>query len=66
MFVHYDKEEPEDVEISLDSDCDDSVVIFPPGMLTMAIEDSGVININSSDEEEEEDMKEEEVHIVLF
>ncbi|CAN9509765.1 unnamed protein product [Ophioblennius macclurei] len=33
VFVRYDKEEAEDVEISLDSDSDDSVVIVPPGML---------------------------------
>lgn len=33
VFVRYDKEEPEDVEISLESDSDDSVVIMPPGML---------------------------------
>lgn len=35
MFVRYDKEETEDVEISLASDSDDSVVIVPPGMLNM-------------------------------
>ncbi|XP_042256468.1 proline-, glutamic acid- and leucine-rich protein 1 [Thunnus maccoyii] len=35
VFVRYDKEEAEDVEISLDSDSDDSVVIVPPGMLNM-------------------------------
>ncbi|XP_061149675.1 proline-, glutamic acid- and leucine-rich protein 1 isoform X1 [Syngnathus typhle] len=34
VFVRYDKEEAEDVEISLASDSDDSVVIVPPGMLT--------------------------------
>ncbi|XP_023202112.1 proline-, glutamic acid- and leucine-rich protein 1 isoform X2 [Xiphophorus maculatus] len=33
VFVRYDKEEAEDVEISLASDSDDSVVIVPPGML---------------------------------
>ncbi|XP_051564306.1 proline-, glutamic acid- and leucine-rich protein 1-like [Myxocyprinus asiaticus] len=33
VFVRYDKEEPEDVEISLESDSDDSVVIMPPGMM---------------------------------
>ncbi|XP_065104881.1 proline-, glutamic acid- and leucine-rich protein 1 [Paramisgurnus dabryanus] len=33
VFVRYDKEEPEDVEISLESDSDDSVVIMPPGMI---------------------------------
>ncbi|MXQ96816.1 hypothetical protein E5288_WYG020983 [Bos mutus] len=31
-FVHYDKEEPSDVEISLESDSDDSVVIVPEGL----------------------------------
>ncbi|MEQ2266397.1 hypothetical protein XENORESO_002606 [Xenotaenia resolanae] len=35
VFVRYDKEEAEDVEISLASDSDDSVVIVPPGMLSM-------------------------------
>ncbi|XP_041840759.1 proline-, glutamic acid- and leucine-rich protein 1 isoform X2 [Melanotaenia boesemani] len=35
VFVRYDKEESEDVEISLASDSDDSVVIVPPGMLNM-------------------------------
>ncbi|MEQ2164483.1 hypothetical protein GOODEAATRI_007114, partial [Goodea atripinnis] len=34
VFVRYDKEETEDVEISLASDSDDSVVIVPPGMLS--------------------------------
>uniref|UniRef100_A0A4W4FJQ6 PELP1 middle domain-containing protein n=1 Tax=Electrophorus electricus TaxID=8005 RepID=A0A4W4FJQ6_ELEEL len=33
VFVRYDKEEPEDVEISLESDSDDSVVIMPEGMM---------------------------------
>lgn len=33
VFVRYDKEEPEDVEISLESDSDDSVVIMPAGMM---------------------------------
>ncbi|KAA0723199.1 Proline-, glutamic acid- and leucine-rich protein 1 [Triplophysa tibetana] len=33
VFVRYDKEEPDDVEISLESDSDDSVVIMPQGML---------------------------------
>lgn len=33
IFVRYDKEEPEDVEISLESDSDDSVVIMPQGMM---------------------------------
>uniref|UniRef100_A0A1A8Q1P4 Coiled-coil glutamate-rich protein 1 n=1 Tax=Nothobranchius rachovii TaxID=451742 RepID=A0A1A8Q1P4_9TELE len=35
VFVRYDKEETEDVEISLASDSDDSVVIVPPGMLNV-------------------------------
>ncbi|KAM3850466.1 proline-, glutamic acid- and leucine-rich protein 1 [Diretmus argenteus] len=35
VFVRYDKEEAEDVEISLASDSDDSVVIVPPGMLSL-------------------------------
>ncbi|XP_074518361.1 proline-, glutamic acid- and leucine-rich protein 1 [Halichoeres trimaculatus] len=35
VFVRYDREEAEDVEISLESDSDDSVVIVPPGMLNM-------------------------------
>lgn len=35
VFVRYDREEAEDVEISLASDSDDSVVIVPPGMLNM-------------------------------
>lgn len=35
VFVRYDKEEADDVEISLASDSDDSVVIVPPGMLDM-------------------------------
>ncbi|XP_072543825.1 proline-, glutamic acid- and leucine-rich protein 1 isoform X2 [Salminus brasiliensis] len=33
VFVRYDKEEAEDVEISLESDSDDSVVIMPQGMM---------------------------------
>ncbi|KAI5609947.1 proline-, glutamic acid- and leucine-rich protein 1 [Silurus asotus] len=33
VFVRYDKEEPEDVEISLESDSDDSVVIMPQSMM---------------------------------
>lgn len=39
VFVRYDKEEPEDVEISLESDSDDSVVIVPPGMLILEGQD---------------------------
>nr|XP_020450572.1 proline-, glutamic acid- and leucine-rich protein 1 [Monopterus albus] len=35
VFVRYEKEEAEDVEISLASDSDDSVVIVPPGMLNI-------------------------------
>lgn len=35
VFVRYDKEEADDVEISLESDSDDSVVIVPPGLLGM-------------------------------
>ncbi|XP_077326621.1 proline-, glutamic acid- and leucine-rich protein 1 isoform X1 [Lithobates pipiens] len=33
VFVHYEKEEASDVEISLESDSDDSVVIVPKGFL---------------------------------
>ncbi|XP_060111422.1 proline-, glutamic acid- and leucine-rich protein 1 [Heteronotia binoei] len=33
IFIHYDKEEEEDVELSLESDSDDSVVIVPKGLL---------------------------------
>ncbi|XP_034532896.1 proline-, glutamic acid- and leucine-rich protein 1 isoform X2 [Notolabrus celidotus] len=46
VFVRYDREEAEDVEISLESDSDDSVVIVPPGMLNMETqqEDSGAGN----------------------
>ncbi|KAG8545993.1 hypothetical protein GDO81_019950 [Engystomops pustulosus] len=33
MFIHYEKEETSDVEISLESDSDDSVVIVPEGLL---------------------------------
>ncbi|KAE8278795.1 Proline-, glutamic acid- and leucine-rich protein 1 [Larimichthys crocea] len=35
VFIRYDREEADDVEISLASDSDDSVVIVPPGMLNM-------------------------------
>ncbi|XP_026122875.1 proline-, glutamic acid- and leucine-rich protein 1 isoform X1 [Carassius auratus] len=45
VFVRYDKEEPEDVEISLESDSDDSVVIMPAGMM-MEMQD-GVVNAQS-------------------
>ncbi|XP_063305716.1 proline-, glutamic acid- and leucine-rich protein 1 [Pelobates fuscus] len=34
VFIHFEKEEPSDVEISLESDSDDSVVIVPEGLLT--------------------------------
>ncbi|XP_028284863.1 proline-, glutamic acid- and leucine-rich protein 1 [Parambassis ranga] len=45
VFVRYDKEEAEDVEISLASDSDDSVVIVPPGMLNMENQqDDAVVN----------------------
>ncbi|XP_073418540.1 proline-, glutamic acid- and leucine-rich protein 1 isoform X2 [Dendrobates tinctorius] len=33
VFIHYEKEESSDVEISLESDSDDSVVIVPEGLL---------------------------------
>ncbi|XP_041724275.2 proline-, glutamic acid- and leucine-rich protein 1-like [Coregonus clupeaformis] len=39
VFIRYDKEEAEDVEISLESDSDDSVVIFPRGMLMLQNQD---------------------------
>ncbi|KAM4611916.1 uncharacterized protein pelp1 isoform 2-T2 [Polymixia lowei] len=55
VFVRYDKEEAEDVEISLASDSDDSVVIVPPGMLSMenpqdemAAANSGTQNLAST------------------
>ncbi|XP_047464696.1 proline-, glutamic acid- and leucine-rich protein 1 [Mugil cephalus] len=45
VFVRYDKEEADDVEISLASDSDDSVVIVPPGMLNMENQqDEAVVN----------------------
>ncbi|KAJ8338257.1 hypothetical protein SKAU_G00372230 [Synaphobranchus kaupii] len=40
VFVRYDKEEAEDVEISLESDSDDSVVIVPQGMLMLESHDA--------------------------
>ncbi|KAJ8282020.1 hypothetical protein COCON_G00045390 [Conger conger] len=40
VFVRYDKEEAEDVEISLESDSDDSVVIVPQGMLLLESHDA--------------------------
>ncbi|CAB1351416.1 unnamed protein product [Coregonus sp. 'balchen'] len=39
VFIRYDKEEAEDVEISLESDSDDSVVIVPQGMLMLESQD---------------------------
>ncbi|XP_042615816.1 proline-, glutamic acid- and leucine-rich protein 1-like [Cyprinus carpio] len=45
VFVRYEKEEPEDVEISLESDSDDSVVIMPAGMM-MEMQD-GAANAQS-------------------
>uniref|UniRef100_A0A667XQU4 Proline, glutamate and leucine rich protein 1 n=1 Tax=Myripristis murdjan TaxID=586833 RepID=A0A667XQU4_9TELE len=49
VFVRYDKEEAEDVEISLASDSDDSVVIVPPGMLSMENQqDEASITANSA------------------
>lgn len=40
-FVHYDKEEASDVEISLESDSDDSVVIVPEGLPSLPPPPSG-------------------------
>ncbi|XP_040271061.1 proline-, glutamic acid- and leucine-rich protein 1 [Bufo bufo] len=37
IFIHYEKEETSDVEISLESDSDDSVVIVPEGLLQKPI-----------------------------
>ncbi|XP_071780172.1 proline-, glutamic acid- and leucine-rich protein 1 [Centroberyx gerrardi] len=49
VFVRYDKEETEDVEISLASDSDDSVVIVPPGMLSMENQqDEAAVTANSA------------------
>ncbi|KAL4631400.1 proline-, glutamic acid- and leucine-rich protein 1 [Arapaima gigas] len=39
LFVRYEKEEAEDIEISLESDSDDSVVIVPPDMLMQEAQD---------------------------
>uniref|UniRef100_A0A4W5RM09 Proline-, glutamic acid- and leucine-rich protein 1 n=1 Tax=Hucho hucho TaxID=62062 RepID=A0A4W5RM09_9TELE len=39
VFIRYDKEEAEDVEISLESDSEDSVVIVPQGMLMLESQD---------------------------
>uniref|UniRef100_H2SWC4 Proline, glutamate and leucine rich protein 1 n=1 Tax=Takifugu rubripes TaxID=31033 RepID=H2SWC4_TAKRU len=47
VFVRYDREEAEDVEISLASDSDDSVVIVPPGMLNMENQQDDVAAANS-------------------
>ncbi|XP_029382531.1 proline-, glutamic acid- and leucine-rich protein 1 [Echeneis naucrates] len=45
VFVRYDKEEAEDVEISLASDSDDSVVIVPPGMLNVENREEDVTTV---------------------
>lgn len=47
VFVRYDREEAEDVEISLASDSDDSVVIVPPGMLNMETQQDDAAAANS-------------------
>ncbi|XP_054608410.1 proline-, glutamic acid- and leucine-rich protein 1 [Dunckerocampus dactyliophorus] len=47
VFMRYDKEEAEDVEISLASDSDDSVVIVPPGMLNMEVQQNQSAATNS-------------------
>ncbi|KAM9313689.1 proline-, glutamic acid- and leucine-rich protein 1 isoform 2-T2 [Pholidichthys leucotaenia] len=47
VFVRYDKEEAEDVEISLESDSDDSVVIVPPGMLNAENQQDDTASANS-------------------
>lgn len=47
MFVRYDREEADDVEISLASDSDDSVVIVPPGMLNMKNQQNETVVANS-------------------
>lgn len=47
VFVRYDREEAEDVEISLASDSDDSVVIVPPGMLNMENRQDETAAVNS-------------------
>uniref|UniRef100_A0A3B4TMI1 Proline-, glutamic acid- and leucine-rich protein 1 n=1 Tax=Seriola dumerili TaxID=41447 RepID=A0A3B4TMI1_SERDU len=47
VFIRYDKEEAEDVEISLASDSDDSVVIVPPGMLNMENQQDDAAAANS-------------------
>nr|XP_057923871.1 proline-, glutamic acid- and leucine-rich protein 1 [Doryrhamphus excisus] len=47
VFMRYDKEEAEDVEISLASDSDDSVVIVPPGMLNMEVQQNQSAVTNS-------------------
>ncbi|KAG9462527.1 hypothetical protein GDO78_013937, partial [Eleutherodactylus coqui] len=40
IFIHYEKEEMSDVEISLESDSDDSVVIVPEGLLQKPVPNS--------------------------
>ncbi|KAK5848667.1 hypothetical protein PBY51_006261 [Eleginops maclovinus] len=48
VFLRYDREEAEDVEISLASDSDDSVVIVPPGMLHLeSQQDEAAAAVNS-------------------
>ncbi|XP_036968318.1 proline-, glutamic acid- and leucine-rich protein 1 [Acanthopagrus latus] len=47
VFVRYDREEADDVEISLASDSDDSVVIVPPGMLNMENQQDDTAGANS-------------------
>lgn len=47
VFVRYDREEADDVEISLASDSDDSVVIVPPGMLNMENQQDETTGANS-------------------
>uniref|UniRef100_A0ACB8EXN0 Uncharacterized protein n=2 Tax=Sphaerodactylus townsendi TaxID=933632 RepID=A0ACB8EXN0_9SAUR len=43
IFIHYDKEEEEDVELSLESDSDDSVVIVPKGQLGKLVNHTSVM-----------------------
>ncbi|KAM3590795.1 uncharacterized protein V6R79_016797 [Siganus canaliculatus] len=47
VFVRYDREEAEDVEISLASDSDDSVVIVPPGLLNIENQQNETAATNS-------------------
>ncbi|XP_069502688.1 proline-, glutamic acid- and leucine-rich protein 1 [Ambystoma mexicanum] len=51
VFIHYDKEEASDVEISLESDSDDSVVIVPKGFLTKPPEISPPTKVTEEIEE---------------